>query len=540
MKIIATIAVDLEMSPLGTRSRLSDDLLGKPVLRRTLERVSRAKKLSTIHVLCPIQQAERVKLLLDRLDVKLETHDAGPPSYQTLVRSSRMWGLDGWRGGVGSLCVFDEDFHAPLLHALVQKVEADAVMSIPAAAAMIDPDLLDALAQHFSANHDTSKLTIVQAPPGLGAFIIDRSVLAELASAGLPPGALMVYQPNNPMPDFTGKEACYRPPAEVIEAKGRLLCDTRRGMDRLRRLLECNGDEWNAAEIARWLSSTEATRVEDVPEEIEIELTTKQPLSMNSQLRPRGAEVGERGPINMETIQAVADWIGDYDDVRIVLGGFGEPACHPHLGDICRILRDAGAAAIAVRTMAAMDDPGLESALFETPVDVLEVTLDAACADTYRNINGVDVYNDVLSRLERWLSRRTNERRVLPLIVPSMIKANETLDDLEPFVDDWQRRLGAVHVTGYSHCAGQRSLHAVTNMAPPQRCACRRVFSRALILADGRMTTCDQDFKGKQAVGRIDETPLQKLWHSGCFANIRTNDYHKMPLCPKCDEWHRP
>ena len=539
MNLVAALLVDLERSPLGTRSRLSDNLLGKPVLRRTLERVSRTTTLSSIHVLCPVRQANQVRPLLDGLDVKLETHDAGPPSYQMLVQASRLWGLDGWRGGIGSLCAFDEDFHAPLVHGLARQTGADGVMSIPAAAPVIDPELLDAMVRHFQDHHDQAKLTIVQAPPGLGALIIDQHVLEELTSANLPPGALLMYQPGNPMPDIAGKEACYRPPADVVESKGRLLCDTQRSMDRIVRLLESGGDSWDTGKIARWLSSVEAKRVADVPEEIEVELTTEHPFT-TSQLRPRGADVGRRGPIKMEAVRAVADWIGEADDVRIVLGGFGEPVCHPDFREICRIFRDAGAAAIAVRTSVALDDPAATSAFIEAPIDVLEVTLDAACEDTYRRVHGVDEYGNVLSRLERLLARRADEQRVLPLIVPSMIKANETLNDLEPFVDMWQQRLGTLVVTGYSHCAMQRPLRTVTNMAPPLRAPCRRVFSRALILADGRMTTCDQDFAGKQTVGRVDETPVRELWRHDDLAGIRANDHPKMPLCPKCDEWHRP
>ncbi len=539
MRTIATLLVDLERSPLGTRSRLSEDLCGKPVLRRTLERVIAVEGLSAVHVLCRVEQAAAVRALVAGLDVRVETHDAAPPAYHLLVRAGRLWCLDGWRGGVNGLCCFDEDFHVPLVHTLLERVGADAVLSIPAAAAALDPALCSSMVRHYRENIETSRITIVQAPPGLAALVIDRRIVAELSPTGMPPGALLVYQPGNPLPDPAGKEACYRPAASVVEARGRLLCDTRRGFERVQRLLAAGGESWDAARIGGWLREDAVRHVCDVPEEIEIELTSEHPLKTPSLVRPRGPEVGNRGPLALETIREIVDWFRGYDDVRVVLGGFGEPCLHPHFGEICRMLRGS-AAAIAVRTSGLVDDPETDAALFETPVDLLEVTLDAATAGTYRAVNGVDVFDRAPAKLESWIARRQGEHRVLPMLVPSMVKADETLSDMEAFVDAWQRRLGTVLVSGYSHCAGQRPARAVTPLAPPQRGPCRRVFSRAMILADGRMTTCDQDYAGRQAIGRIGECRAAALWQVRPLADIRLGKIDLLPLCPKCDEWHRP
>ncbi|MBN2560894.1 MAG: SPASM domain-containing protein [Phycisphaerae bacterium] len=545
MKFIATISVDLEVSPLGTRSRLRDDLHGKSVLRRTVERVLAAECLDAVHVLSPIEQSAEVARLLDGLPVEAETHVGTRTPYAALVRAGRWWGLDGWRGGIGGMCVFDEDVHIALLAALAQRVSADAVVSIPAAAPVVSPAMIDAMTRHYETHGGTVRMTIVQAPPGLGAVVFGRSLLGELLPVGQPPGVLLAYSPDHPAPDATGKEACYRASAEVIEARGRLICDTRRSIDRVGALLGAGGQSWDAARIASWLSNRCLQHVDPVPEEIEIELTTEDPLSAGSLLRPRGDEVGRRGPIALETIRSIAAAIADYDDVRIVLGGFGEPCCHPEFPEICRLLRDSSAAAIAVRTGASLDNPAIddatiEDALFETPVDVIEVTLDAATPETYRRAHGVDAFESVAARLDRWISRRSSGQQVLPLIVPSLVKANETLSDMQAFFDTWQRRLGTAVIRGYSHCAGQRPDRAVTSTAPPHREVCRRVFSRTLILADGRMTTCDQDFAGRQTIGRIGEASLGDLWRGERLASIRANALDTMPLCRACEEWHRP
>jgi hypothetical protein len=647
LKCIAAIWVDLEDSPLGTRSRLADELYGTPVLRRTLERVLRCKHLDAAHVLCLTRDAQRVARLVQGVPVKIETHAAGPAPYAELVRAGRSWGLDSWRGGIGGLTVFDEDLHVEALAALAQREGAAAVVSIAAAAALIDPGLIDALIQHYRENVDSARMAFVQAPPGLAAVVLARDLLAELAPTGQPVGALLAYHPDRPMADLTGREACYRASAEVIAASGRLLADTRRGFDRLRTLIESGGENWNAAQIVRWLNGRCGTAdpaceqdvptfpplnkgrvrvgsqsreslvrdsplpltsqsdvkglapaptgipsrvrsAEPIPTEIEIELTTDhpyvaQPLSaigvaqppsaigvaqppsaVNREnpplLHPRIPEIPARGPIRQSVIDAVIDAIKDYDDVRIVLGGFGEPCLHPAFPEICAALRRSAALAIAVRTSALLGGTKLQpltqtrvqglqlcptidrvdSALFETPIDAVEVILDAATAQTYSRVHGFDGFESVLARLERWIDRRIERQQVRPLIVPSFIKSVDNLDDMEAFFDTWQRRLGAALITGYSHCAGQRPDRAVTSMAPPRRTTCRRVFSRAHILADGRMTTCDQDFAGRQTLGVVGHEPFESLWESAKLNQVRANDIAGLSLCQSCDEWHRP
>lgn len=541
MNVVGAIFVDLDKSPIDTRSRLAAELAGCTILRRTVERAARCRQLASLHLIAPQSQAARVAASVEGLPIRIETQEAGPAAHQTLVRAGRVWGLDSWRGGAGGFCVFDEDFHAPLLQALAHKAGADAVATIPAAAPLFDAAMLDEMICHARGTDEPTGVTFVQAPPGLGGFIIRRAILDQLATSTIPPGAILNYQPTNPMADLTGRETCYRPAADIIHARGRLLCDTLRSTKRVARLIESGAASWTSIEIVRCMARLSAECVDDMPEEIEIELTTRTPTGWKSLLRPIGDSGVSRGPIAMDTVRRVAGALGDDDDVRIVLAGFGEPCLHPNFADVCRMFRDAGAAAIAVRTTGLVDDDAVERALFETPVDLVEVMLDAAGEDTYRRVNGFDGFGQAMAILERRLERRVKENRVLPLWVPSFVKANETFDDLEPFVDTWQRRLGMYLVTGYSHCGGQRADRAVSCLAPPQRTACRRVRTRMLVLADGTIAGCDQDFRGVQPIGRIDDTLLRETWQRApMYGELREKTVASAPLCANCEEWHRP
>ena len=82
------------------------------------------------------------------------------------------------------------------------------------------------------------------------------------------------------------------------------------------------------------------------------------------------------------------------------------------------------------------------------------------------------------------------------------------------------------------------------NMAPPGRVTCRRLRSRCVVLADGRVTMCDQDFNGTAAIGSLHKHSLAALWRGAVFEALRSahdaGRFDANPLCNACDEWHRP
>lgn len=555
MKCIATLIVDLERTPLGTRSRLADDLAGVPVLRRTVERVARARRIDSIYLLTPPDQADRVGQIVSGIggsksearsdaaaSIVVEPIRVPPAPFAELVRAGRMWGLNGWRGGIGGLCSFDEDMNAALLAAIARKHGAEVVAAVPAAAAIVDPALIDAMIDHQARIAESYLFAFAQSPPGLTPLIARRSLLEQLAPNNEPVGLLLACNPDRPFPDLTGKEPCYRLRAEVVEASGRLICDTRRSFERVGDLLADGGADWDAVRIGNWLQDRAATHVEPVPCELEIELTTGseaalRPAQHASILRPVCA--APRSPIGMETIRRICDDIRTYDDVAIVLGGHGDPLGHPALGEICRMFR-ANAAAVAVRTFARHEEDALDDALFETPVDVIEVMLDAATGETYRRLHGVDTFDAVMARVERWLSRREKNMSARPLIVPSFVKCTENLDEMEGFYATWQRRLGMALLTGHTGYGGRWKSLAVTSMEPPGRGPCRRTRSRMMILADGRVSTCDQDHDGLQTTGSLREDTLLSCWRSSAFEAYRSGQTERAALCPQCTEWHRP
>ncbi len=575
MKVIAAIEVDLVTTPLGTRSRCADELGGVPVLRRTVERLMRCRNLAGIHLLCPPEQVNRCSKLVDGLAAVVHPNALGPPPWRSLVQPARKWALDGWRGGIGGTTVFDEYTDPRVLSELLRSLERSpspqpspqwgegglkstcsdinpqAVLSVPPAAPFFDPGIADRMIEHRRSIGDEARLVVTQSPPGMAGVLLDRELVLELGERGIPIGWLISYKPDAPQKDVIFTAACCESSVEVRHAVGRLIMDTD-SSTRTIQDLHTNAENVDAREIARRMTEREHGYVPAMPREVEVELTTDDTFP-DSMLHPRGSRVPRRGPIDVTVIGKLAAELARVDDSLVVLGGFGEPLRHPKLGEVLRTLRpsgrNSGVYGLAIRTtLVDLTDQHIDW-LLECGVDVVEVMLDAWSDGLYATLHArgdanVGNIKRALAAIDRLSQRREQDRSATPIVVPSMTKCRENVHELDDFHDGWLRRVGAVAIHGYSHRAGQLEDRSVIRMTPPTRNACRRLKSRCVVLADGSVTLCDQDFKGAQGVGNLREHSLEAIWRGARFEHIRKRhalgDYAVASLCESCDEWHRP
>ena len=549
MKIIAILNADFVLSSLGTPSRLNEDLLGETVIRRTLKRTRLAQRVASVHLLVDASQEPLAHKAAEGLDVVVETHNAGRTPWRTLIACSRKWAADAWRGGISDATVFDESNHPWAMAALAAREKANGVADVPAAAPLLDPVLLDKMIDHYEKVYKETRLTFTQTAPGLSAAIYTPPLLADLASGAQPPGRMMAYIPSDPRRDLLIRDCFYPVPDAITHVGGRCIADTRAAINRIQAILRDCSESPNdphapdASTVSRWLATHHDDLPTTLPAEVEIELTTHDSLP-NTTLRPRSQVVGERGPMDDAIFDRLLDELSERDDIRIVFGGFGDPLMHPRWTRYVERCREANIFATAIRTPAVHLDEAAIQAMIHSRVDVINVLLDAATRETYQHVHNADHFEQVVAGLDRLFDAHQQAQQPQPLIVCEMIKTTQTMSEIEVFYDHWLGKVGSACIVGPSHYARQWPDLAVMNITPPRRFPCFRLFSRALVLADGRVAVCDQDFHGQHTIGSLANTSLHQLWTSDAMQTIRQSHrqatYEAMPLCAACEEWHRP
>jgi len=558
-RVIATIACDLERSPIGTASRLLRDFGGRSVLRRAVEAVAAVGGIERIVLLAPAAQMERIRGEVGGIDdgrVCVMELLARPQGLDARIRRGRMWDLVSWRGGAGQWTVFDEDYHPQAVAEAAKATGAEHVLCVPAHGALLDAGLLAALVHHHLHKNNEMKFTYTPAAPGLCGIVLRAGVVAEMAAVGgggVTPGMLLGYDPKAPNFDSLIRDACMQVDPALSKIQNRFLLDTERGWGVAEGLRERMPFE-SAATIALAARDLPVETRAALPREVEIELTGRRRTHppgcvpamiregrgeldagrwvewMRNLLRPRDCAPNDEG----QPKGCTPKW----DDLLVTFCGDGDPLMYGGLLGVLEAARGAGVAGICVQTDLLAGTDVLIEAANRGLVDVISVQCYGDDAATYAKVSGIDGYADVMAGL---MKLAPVAAATATLVVPRLLKVRETIPQMEAFFDKWILQGCWVVIDGPTDRAGGVPFAGVVDMAPPKRRPCRRIADRMLIRASGTAVACDQDMNDRLALGNIEGKSLAELWRGmNPLRELHADGkWSEVTPCGTCREWHR-
>ena len=546
MKIVAAVFADFQTAPLGGPSQLGAPLAGQPLLVHTLRRLAHVEGLDGRYLVVQPRDEPAARELLAAhapAGIELLPIDSGQRPRRELLTAARVWNPSAWRGTPLGTTWFDEFVEPVEVGRVLEATGAEAALCLDGHQPLLDVPISSAMVQHMRDQTNTAKMVFTQAPPGLAGIVLSRRQIAELLELTCPLGILLSYRPELVRLDPITSDNCLHLPMPVVTAAARLTGDTRRSRELLEELIAALGPQCDATAVCRWIHEHRPHEREPLPVEIELELTTRTPLP-GTTLRPAGERVPTRELSDLEAVARLAAELAAWDDRRVVLAGFGDPLLHPQFGEICGILRDAGIRALGVVTpLVELSETHIET-LLTTPVDLIEVQLDAHSRETYHQLTGRDAFEQVVANVERFYTLRQQRVCPRPLVACSLTRCAATIDELDPFYDHWIRRTGLAVLRGYHRFGGALPADSLIPMTPPVRTACRRLASRLTLLADGAAVACDQDFAATQPLGDWRQQSLHEIWHGPRRADLleshRRGCWDDHPLCARCDAWHEP
>lgn len=533
-RTVAILSLLHEPANINSATRL---FRGKPVLQWTLERVRQASAINEIVVLGWDDQSEGVGALDDSAFESIGARQVVPDIER--VGAAQRWSA-GWRGGLLDTCDIDAGYFGPVFARVCQQKTCDSVVVVSAASGLVDPQLLDRLIAHR--DQKETDYCFSAAAPGLSGMVVTTSLLDRLAAAGMHPGKLLHYMPDQAMQDpITGDAACDAPLA-TMRTLDRFKLDSDRQITRLTSALESlNGSLiHSSAESIVHLASTMPTD-RAFPRDVTLELNT---MRLSKPIfSPVTSQSLARSPISLDWAEKLLSELAEVDDVRLTLGGVGDPLLHPQLVELIDGAHARGIGAIHVETDLIELTDAQADQLTSGKVDVITIDIPAMQPQTYTRVMGVDRMAQVLDNVRKLASLRAQKGRGVPLLVPRFMKCRENLDEMEAWYDAWLRALHCAVIAGPSDYCGQIADTACVDMAPPLRRACWRIQSRAMVLCDGTVVSCEQDFAGRSPMGKLQHESLQSIWINQ-FAGLRAahaqGNYSLNVLCEKCREWHRP
>ena len=547
MKMVAAVFADFEQTFLGGPSQLQTPLGGRPVIQRTLTRLMRVEGLDArcLFVRPRDRAVAEAAVRAAGLDGSVEVlaADDGHRRRRELIRAARKWNLHAWRGGLLGTTWFDEYVEAHCVARVLEHYACDAVLCLDGHQPMLDSRFSGQMLARRREYGAETEFVFTQAPPGLAGVLLGQEIVQRLLKHDVPLGVFVSYRPELPRVDPINQPMCVQIDASVAQTPARLTADTRRSRELLAAALAELGDEPSSAELCSWLRRPGHDPAGPLPLEVEIELTTEDPLPQ-TRLRPRGARVPRRCLQDMERLSELARELGAYDDRLVVLGGHGDPLAHAGFGEACRRVREGGVCGLAVVTPMTVFSEEAAHAMFSCGVDVVQVRVDADTRETYRALHGADLYERVVANVTAVERARRERLRPQPIVVCSITRCAATLPELEPFYSRWVQATGWSVIEGFNDYGGLLPPDSLVHSEPPVRGPCRRLDRRLMLLADGSVALCGQDVVGEFKLGRWTDGPISDIWAGRRLADVRTlhsrGEWGNLPICGRCREWFRP
>src|SRR5512136_3005353 len=98
LRIPAVIEASIAGGRLGLRGTAAEDLAGKPILRRTVEKLLRAARVEDVWIVAPAADIPALEALVQGLGVGFFPSDEPDIALRRRLRRGRIWALGSWRG----------------------------------------------------------------------------------------------------------------------------------------------------------------------------------------------------------------------------------------------------------------------------------------------------------------------------------------------------------------------------------------------------------------------------------------------------------
>ena len=247
----------------------------------------------------------------------------------------------------------------------------------------------------------------------------------------------------------------------------------------------------------------------------------------------------QKGDMTWPLFRRVVDQAREFA-LEVNLHHRGETLLHPDAGRMARYAAGAGLPC-RLHTNATLLRGGVVGELLESGLQRLSVSFDGFDAATYEASRVGARFAEVRENVVDFLERRRCARRRLPRV---------SLEVLEPAAgDDGERRRFAADMA--AHGLDELIVKKAHNWggylgAPPAGpvTACTFPWNALLVLANGDVVPCAQDFFACLRLGSAVEAPLLEIWNGEPLQKLRrafaARDLAGLPVCAACDRIRRP
>lgn len=204
----------------------------------------------------------------------------------------------------------------------------------------------------------------------------------------------------------------------------------------------------------------------------------------------------------------------------LTLGLASEPLLNSRVPDLIETAVKAGVMDIRLGTNGLLMSDEMSAALIDSGLTRLEISIDAAKAETYRSIRG-----ESLERLERaiasFLNIRAKRGTKAPLLRLSFIKLKQNQGELPVFLEKWRKTADMISVQEPIWFPGSK-LPPPEKPGPTLASTCAQSWQRLAVNFNGEVWPCCSWYGENLLSGNAAELDLASVWRSPRMERLRS------------------
>jgi radical SAM protein with 4Fe4S-binding SPASM domain len=249
----------------------------------------------------------------------------------------------------------------------------------------------------------------------------------------------------------------------------------------------------------------------------------------------------EKGAMSWEIFKKTIDEAASFA-FDLTLHHRGESLLHPRAGEFIRYAATKGKHT-NLHTNGTLLDKKISEELVNSGLSRLSLSFDGFEKSDYERIRRGAQFEQVVENIRYLLSYRNSTAKKLPVVAVELIELSDSqvnADKKRKFMEDFNKYgLDELIIKKPHNWGGYLKSETTGNNYAP----CTFLWNALLVLWNGDVVPCAQDFFARQVIGNVLEKSLSQIWNDKPIQAIRQGliekRYQDFPVCSGCDRLWR-
>lgn len=247
------------------------------------------------------------------------------------------------------------------------------------------------------------------------------------------------------------------------------------------------------------------------------------------------------GFMDMELFRKIVDDCAAEGIQHVSLNFFGEAFIDPKIFDRIEYAKSKGLY-VHLQSNASLLTAEKTDRLLTLGLDEFQISIDGATKETFERVRVRLKWEDVVNNTEYFLKQRQAGGYTKPTVCVRMVLIEDNESERDKFFEMWNDKVqpnGSVHVSNPFNWGGKKQVvsHHKTVRSP-----CARLWLQLVVLQNGDVALCCNDYDGEVVVGNMREQSVREVWQGEPLRKIREHhlrrEFDKVSICANCENYY--